>query len=62
MEVLERLKKSLIPWPPNFINIVRANPDLYVSHHLFCLEINNFRYGPFWITTTVVFLMGAAGN
>ncbi len=28
-EFLQRLWKSLIPWPPNFINIVRANPDLY---------------------------------
>jgi hypothetical protein len=46
-EVLQRLFKSLIPWPPNFIEIVRSNPDLY---------------GPFWITTTVVFLMAAMGN
>lgn len=47
-----RLKKSifpwsLIPWPPSFLDMVRANPDLY---------------GPFWITTTVVFLMAAAGK
>lgn len=46
-EVLNRLRKSLIPWPPNFVEIARQNPDLY---------------GPFWITSTVVFLMAAAGN
>jgi hypothetical protein len=52
MELFERLRKSIIPfsvfpWPPNFLETVRLNPDLY---------------GPFWITTTVVFLMAAAGN
>lgn len=30
MEVLDRLRKSLIPWPPNFIDIARKNPDLCV--------------------------------
>jgi len=51
-EVFSRLKKSLVPWslypfPPNFLQTIRVNPDLY---------------GPFWITITVVFLMAAAGN
>jgi len=46
-EVGWRLLRSLFPYPPNFIDTMRANPDIY---------------GPFWITSTVVFLMFAAGN
>jgi len=46
-EVGQRLLRSLFPYPPNFIDTMRANPDIY---------------GPFWITSTVVFLMFAAGN
>jgi len=46
-EVGWRLLRSLFPYPPNFIDKMRANPDIY---------------GPFWITSTVVFLMFAAGN
>lgn len=34
VEVLNRLRKSLVPWPPNFVEIARQNPDLYV--HLPC--------------------------
>jgi len=46
-QVLHRLFKSVIPFPPRFFEIARANPDLY---------------GPFWIATTLVFIMAATGN
>ncbi|KAG9292032.1 hypothetical protein G9A89_017931 [Geosiphon pyriformis] len=40
-QVLERAAKSIFP-KDNFLEVVGANPDLY---------------GPFWISTTVVFLL-----
>jgi len=40
-QVIERAYKSLYP-KDDFVNVVGSNPDLY---------------GPFWITTTVIFLL-----
>jgi len=46
-QVGHRVARALSPYPPNFFEVISANPDLY---------------GPFWIATTLVFLMAAAGN
>ena len=46
-EVLERTKMSLIPIKRDFIESIKTNPDFY---------------GPFWILTTIIFLLGSAGN
>lgn len=46
-EVLERIKMSLIPIKRDFIESIKANPDFY---------------GPFWILTTIIFMLGTAGN
>jgi len=46
-QVLNRLIRSLIPFPPTFLASIHVNPDLY---------------GPWWIATTMVFLMAATGN
>jgi hypothetical protein len=46
-EVGLRIFKSLVPYPPNFLDTVKNNPDVY---------------GPFWIASTLVFILAAAGN
>lgn len=46
-EIIKRLIESLIPFNKNFINIVEKKPDLY---------------GPFWIYTTLVFIVASAGS
>eukprot|EP01116_Phalansterium_solitarium_P025147 TRINITY_DN9493_c0_g1_i1.p1 TRINITY_DN9493_c0_g1~~TRINITY_DN9493_c0_g1_i1.p1 ORF type:complete len:328 (-),score=111.84 TRINITY_DN9493_c0_g1_i1:218-1201(-) len=46
-EVGLRIGKSMVPYPPTFFEMVKPNPDLY---------------GPFWIATTLVFIMAATGN
>ncbi len=46
-QVGHRLLKSLIPWPPTFFDVIAKNPDLY---------------GPFWIASTLVFILAATGN
>jgi len=46
-QVLHRVLRSLVPFPPRFFYIIESNPDLY---------------GPFWIASTLVFIMSAAGN
>jgi len=47
-DVRERLKFALVPpFNSEFINTIRPNPDFY---------------GPFWIMTTIVFLLGTIGN
>jgi hypothetical protein len=38
---------SLIPIKRDFIENIKPNPDFY---------------GPFWILTTIIFLLGSAGN
>jgi len=47
VEVLQRIGRSLIPYPTTFFDSIQPNPDLY---------------GPFWIASTVVFLLAATGN
>lgn len=48
LQVLNRIKSSLLPRPKGaFFELVTANPDLY---------------GPFWISTTLVFAMAMTGN
>ena len=46
-ELKERLKHSLIPFNPKFYDISQKNPDLY---------------GPFWIYTTLIFVIAASGS
>jgi len=47
MDVLKRCGRSLIPFKNDFLDAIKENPDFY---------------GPFWISTTLVFMMSAAGN
>ena len=46
-DIIKRVITSLIPCNKNFINLVEKNPDLY---------------GPFWIYTTLIFLVASAGS
>ena len=46
-EVLERIKLSFFPLKPHFIDCIRTNPDFY---------------GPFWILTTIIFLLSSTSN
>jgi len=46
-DVRSRLLKSMLPFTSKFIEEVAPSPDLY---------------GPFWIATTLVFSLAAAGN
>lgn len=48
LQVLNRIKGSLLPRPKGaFFDLISANPDLY---------------GPFWISTTLIFVMAMTGN
>jgi len=47
MDVLKRCGRSLFPFKNDFLEAIKENPDFY---------------GPFWISTTLVFMMAAAGN
>jgi len=47
MDVLKRCGRSLFPFKNDFIDAIKTSPDFY---------------GPFWISTTLVFMMAAAGN
>ena len=46
-DIIKRLLASLIPCNKNFINLVEKKPDLY---------------GPFWIYTTLIFIIASAGS
>jgi hypothetical protein len=46
-DVRSRLLHSLIPFNPKFYDISEQTPDLY---------------GPFWIYTTLIFILAAAGS
>jgi len=46
-EIIKRLIASLIPLNKNFIHLVEKKPDLY---------------GPFWIYTTLIFIIASAGS
>ena len=46
-EIKKRLIASLIPFNKNFINLVEKKPDLY---------------GPFWIYTTLIFIVSCAAS
>jgi len=46
-QVLHRVFRGLVFFPPKFFETIQTNPDLY---------------GPFWIATTLVFMMAATGN
>jgi len=45
--VLDRIKQNFIPFKREFIEKLNNNPDFY---------------GPFWILTTIIFLLGSTGN
>ena len=46
-DIIKRLIASLIPFNKNFIKLVEKKPDLY---------------GPFWIYTTLIFIVASAGS
>lgn len=46
-EVVERIKLNFMPFRAEFIEKARSNPDFY---------------GPFWILTTIIFLLGSTSN
>eukprot|EP01113_Clastostelium_recurvatum_P024851 TRINITY_DN2973_c0_g1_i1.p1 TRINITY_DN2973_c0_g1~~TRINITY_DN2973_c0_g1_i1.p1 ORF type:complete len:316 (-),score=60.90 TRINITY_DN2973_c0_g1_i1:90-1037(-) len=46
-EVLQRVVRSMLPFKFSFVQYTSNNPDLY---------------GPFWIATTLLFVMAFAGN
>jgi len=46
-DILKRVGFSLIPFYPNFFQITEGSPDIY---------------GPFWIYTTLIFVIAAAGS
>ena len=47
-EVIERIKYSfLTPYQVEFVEMTKSNPDFY---------------GPFWIFTTIILLLGFVGN
>ena len=46
-EIKERLISSIIPLNSNFYNLIEPKPDLY---------------GPFWIYTTLIFVIAASGS
>ena len=46
-DVRSRLLHSLVPFNPKFYDISEQTPDLY---------------GPFWIYTTLIFIIAAAGS
>jgi len=46
-EVGNRILRSVAPYSMSFFDSVKENPDLY---------------GPFWIATTLIFIMAASGN
>lgn len=47
VDVLERLKRAVMPWKNDFFETVDANPDLY---------------GPFWVSSTLILLMAMTSN
>jgi hypothetical protein len=47
LDVLERIKLSLMPIKNTFFESLNGNPDFY---------------GPFWILTTIIFLLSSTGN
>ena len=46
-DIFKRLGYSLIPFYPNFSTLTEGSPDIY---------------GPFWIYTTLIFVVAAAGS
>ncbi len=47
-DILKRLGNSLIPFNPKFIDLIESSsPDVY---------------GPFWVYTTLIFVIAAAGS
>ncbi len=46
-DVEKRVMNSFIPLNPNFLEVAQHSPDLY---------------GPFWIYTTLIFVIAAAGS
>jgi hypothetical protein len=48
LDVLTRIKSSVVPpFKEDFLESIQPNPDFY---------------GPFWIQTTLIFLLGTVGN
>lgn len=47
VEVVSRIQRSLFPIKGDFLDSIHTNPDLY---------------GPFWVVTTLVFLISVCGN
>ena len=45
--MVERIKLNFMPFKKEFVEKIKENPDVY---------------GPFWILTTIIFLLGSTGN
>jgi hypothetical protein len=46
-EVVGRITRAMMPWKQDFFESSETRPDLY---------------GPFWILTTIIFLLSLMGN
>jgi hypothetical protein len=46
-QVVERILRSMMPFKFSFMDTISSNPDFY---------------GPFWIATTLIFILAASGN
>jgi len=46
-DVISRIVRSIIPYPPAFFSLIKKNPDLY---------------GPFWISSSLIFVLAVTGN
>ncbi|EGR27970.1 hypothetical protein IMG5_185530 [Ichthyophthirius multifiliis] len=46
-EIKQRVKSCFLPIKPDFLNIIKQKPDLW---------------GPFWILTTLIFMLYSCGN
>lgn len=47
IDVTKRITSSLLFFTPTLVNVIGKNPDLY---------------GPFWIYTTLIFMLAGSGN
>ena len=63
IEVGNRILRSVAPYSMSFFDSVKENPDLYVDWlHQQPSYFSMLRYGPFWIATTLIFVMAASAN
>lgn len=63
-DVKTRILCTINPLSDKFSDITLNNPDLYVHICTYFVYIFNLcvRYGPFWIYTSLIFMLGVGGN